>query len=221
MANGKSKSKIRLVKNEPLPGAVAIPKPPTTNKLDRFRSKTPTISSGVETLLGALPHHNISQAKDFVRLHRTAWSCEYALVDVPIKGVKKGTLHLIDEEVAERANLAKGKILRLRFALASKPHDIFFLCHIASQNLDNGWNVSALEACEKAKDTWVQVISQKSEGFERYKIDAAKDPDAFPDPKWPSQSIEDLIDVTFAGCQIDHDEHPALLRLIGRKQSVS
>ncbi len=218
MANGKSKARVRLVKDE---SELNILKPPATNKLDRFKSKAPVTSSGVEQLLGALPHHNISQAKDFVRLHRTAWSDEYCLVDVPIKGVKKGTLHLIDEEIAERASLAKGKILRLRFALASKPHDIFFLCHIPSTNLDNGWNVSALEACEKAKDVWVQVVSQKSEGFERYKTDVAKDADAFPEPKWPSQSIEDLIDVTFTGCQIDHDEHPALLRLIGRKQSVS
>ena len=73
----------------------------------------------------------------------------------------------------------------------------------------------ALEACEKAKDVWVQVVSQKSEGFERYKTDAAKDPDAFPEPKWPSQSIEELIHVTFTGCMIDHEEHPALFRLMG------
>lgn len=157
MANGKPKSKMRLVKDEP---ELAIPKPPVTNKLDRFKCKTPTTSSGVEPLLSALPHHSISQAKDFVRLHRTAWSDEYCLVDIPIKGVKKGTLHLIDEEIAERANLPKGKIVRLRFALASKPHDSFFLCHIPSTNLDNGWNVSALEACEKAKDLGASGVAK-------------------------------------------------------------
>ena len=42
---------------------------PTTFDLDKFKSKRAAAMAGVETLQTALPHHNIAQAKDFVRLH--------------------------------------------------------------------------------------------------------------------------------------------------------
>ena len=54
-----------------------------------------------------------------------------------------------------------------------------------------------------------------------YKVDRAQDPDAFPAPKWPSQSLGDLIGKTFAGRMIEDEDHPGLLRLIGAKQSMS
>lgn len=67
----------------------------------------------------------------------------------------------------------------------------------------------------------MQVESRKAEGVEGYKIDRARDQDAFPAPNWPKRSLEDLVMVTFAGRMIDHHDHPALLRLIGAKQSLT
>ena len=78
---------------------------PTTFDLDKFKSKRAAAVAGVETLQTALPHHNIAQAKDFVRLHpseATHWSPELCFVNVPIKGQKRDTLHLIHEELAMR-----------------------------------------------------------------------------------------------------------------------
>jgi len=75
---------------------IQVPKPEEKPSLDKFKSKsTPTISS-VETLLTGLPHHTISQAHDFVRLHEDEanyWSPELCFVNVPIIGQKKDTLH--------------------------------------------------------------------------------------------------------------------------------
>jgi hypothetical protein len=105
--------------------------------------------------------------------------------------------------------------------LATKPFDVFFLCHVPTRNEDNTWNGSNLQACEQSKSLWTQATSRKEEGVEAYKIDASKDPDAFPAPKWPTQSLADLIGKTFAGRMIDSDDHPGLLRLIGAKQAVS
>jgi hypothetical protein len=48
-----------------------------------------------------------------------------------------------------------------------------------------------------------------------------RDPDAFPEPKWPQQSLSDLIHRAFDGRMIVNKDHPALLRLIGAKQSPS
>jgi len=202
--------------------AMSVAKPSASN-LDKFKSKHSAAVAGVETLQTALPHTTISQAKDFVRLHPNEeeyWSPELCFVNVPIKGAKRDTLHLIDEDLAERY-LPSAKIMRFRLALATKPHDLFFLCHVPTRNEDNLWNSSNQEACEQAKKLWTQATSRKEEGVEAYKVDASKDPDAFPEPKWPSQSLSELIGVTFKGRMIESADHPGLLRLIGAKQSVS
>ena len=133
---------------------------------------------------------------------------------------KRDTLHLIDEELAMRY-LPSAKILRFRLALATKPGDVFFLCHVPSRNTDNPWKASNLQACEQAKTLWIQATSRKEEGVEAYKIDMARDADAFPAPKWPTQTLEEIIGRTFEGRQIETETHPGLLRLIGAKQSVS
>jgi hypothetical protein len=225
MAKRDNKPKLHPVSNKSdkaNPDSPTIPKP-SGFSLDKFKSKKAAAIANVETLLGALPHHPISQAKDFTKLHpdeNSYWSPELCFVNVPIQGMKRDTLHLIDEDLG-LAYLGNGKLLRFRLALATKPFDIFFLCHVPSQNLDNSWNVSVLSACEQAKRQWVQVTSRKAEGVESYKTDYAHDEDAFPEPKWPRQTLEELINVTFTGRMIEHEDHPALKRLIGAKQSVS
>jgi hypothetical protein len=200
---------------------ISIAKPAIPSKLDRFKVSD-TVAGGVETLLTELPHHSISQAKDFVRLHPDEdayWSVPFFFANVPIKGMKHDTLHLVEETLA-LTHIPK-KVIRFRLALATKPFDVFFLCHVPSQNLDNLWNHTNLEACERAKTQWTQALSLKDTGIEKYDIKFAKHPDAFPAPKWPTQSLEELIEVTFTGRMIDSEDHPGLLRLIGDRQSVS
>jgi len=199
---------------------VSIPKP-KTSKLDKFKSR-PSSGAKVETRLPPLPHHNLKEAGDFVRLHEDEenyWSSELAFVNVPIKGQKRDLLHLIDLDLTHL--LPKGRIQWFRLVLASKPYDVFFLCHVPTRNLDNGWNQTNLKACERAKKQWVQVSSLKEEGKEAYKIDTAEEADAFPNPTWPSQSLEDLILETFSDRMIEDQNHPALLRLLGKKQSLT
>jgi hypothetical protein len=191
--------------------------------LDRFKSKRAATMANVETLPNALPHHSIAQAKDFVRLHpdeKKYWSSELCFVSVPIKGSMRDTLHLIEEDLAMRF-LPSARIRRFRLALASKPNDVFFLCQVPSQNLDNTYNSTNLQACEQAKTVWTQATSRREEGIEAYKVSVARDrdPAPFPEPKWPSQSLAELIEKTFAGRMINSEDHPGLLRLIGARQS--
>jgi hypothetical protein len=191
--------------------------------LDKFKSKRAATLAGVETLLTALPHYSMSSAKDWVRLHpneENYWSPEFCFVHVPIKGQRRETLHLIEEELALR-HLPSGRIQRFRLALATKPNDAFFLCHVPTQNLDNQWNDSNLQGCLQAKTLWTQATSRRDEGVDGYKVDFAKDQDAFPEPNWPTQKLEALFLSTFSGRRIDRDDHPGLLRLIGARQSTS
>ena len=71
IAKGQTPESIPEPKSEPLPGlggASPIQKP-SAFSLDKFKSKRPAAPAGVRTLLGALPHYPIVDAKDFVRLH--------------------------------------------------------------------------------------------------------------------------------------------------------
>ena len=213
-------NKPTLVK--PLEEVVPIAKPSAFD-LEKFKSKRAAAIANVETLQTGLPHHSISQAKDFVRLHSNEeryWSPELCFVSVPIKGQKRETLHLIEEDLAMQY-LPSGRIQHFRLALASKPYDLFFLCHVPTRNLDNKWNEDNLTACEHAKTLWVQATSRRDENIDGYKIDFAHEQDAFGDPKWPLQSLGELIGLTFAGRMIDNADHPALLRLIGAKQNLT
>src|SRR5262249_19552419 len=84
--------------------AASIPKPSSFD-LDKFKSRRAPAVAGVETLQTALPHYRIAQAKDFVRLHPDEdnyWSPELCFVAVPVKGERRETLHLINEELAVR-----------------------------------------------------------------------------------------------------------------------
>jgi hypothetical protein len=223
--NGAVPKKSRVPKLEVVepPPEPAIPIPGKFT-LDKFKSKRASTTGNVETLVTALPHYRIADAKDFVRLHPNEddyWSCELCFVNVPIKGTKKDVPHMIDEDIALQY-LSNGRIQRFRLVLATKPYDVFFLCHVPSHNLENSWNESSHSACEKAKTLWTQVASRRAEGVDAYKADYARDPDAFPEPKWPTRSLEELIAITFPpDLRIDHADHPALLRLVGAKQSMA
>jgi hypothetical protein len=211
-------------KSEPLPGlGGAIPKP-SAFSLDGFRSKRSASIGGVATLPASLQTMRVAEAKDYVRLHPNEaayWSDELCFVHVPTKGVRGGSLlHLILEDLA-CAYLPEGKILRHRLALATKPDDNFFLAEIPSTNLDNSWNASTLEGCEVGKTHWVQLTSLKNAGQERYKIDYARDQDAFPEPTWLTQPLAELIGGAFSPNRaITLENHPGLLRLIGAKQQL-
>ncbi len=190
---------------------------------EKFKSKNAPIISGVQTLLTALPILKIGEVDDFSRSHPSEdeyWTCELCFVSVPVKGVKRNLLHVIDDDLAVQ-HLPSKKIRRHRLALACKAEsDVFFFCIVPSQNLDNAYNADALKACYTAQSLWIEATSRQSENAEGYKIEHAKDQDAFTEPKWPTRSLDELLEVTFKDSNIDHDRHPALLRLIGAKQDL-
>jgi hypothetical protein len=202
-----------------------ISKPGAFN-LNKFRSTQDLTVPNVETRLGPLPiYGRQADIQDFYRLHpdeENYWTGPCCFCNVPIKGQKRDTLHMIDEELAMKY-LPSGKILRFRLALGTLPHDRFFLVRIPCRNLDNGYNKDAITGAEQAKSLWTSLTSRGEEGVEGYKIDKALDHDAFPEPKWPSQTLNELIEVTFgygtsASRIIETPDHPGLLRLLGAKQ---
>jgi hypothetical protein len=138
---------------EPTADSASLIAKPSGFSLDKFKSKRRPSTAGVKTLLGALPHHPLVDANDFVRMHpdeKAYWSPELCFVDVPILGMKKDTVHLIDEDLVKLLPAGK-KVTRYALALAAKPYNVFFLAHVPTTNLDNSWNESNLQGCRLAK----------------------------------------------------------------------
>jgi hypothetical protein len=204
---------------------VSIEKP-KGGKLSRFKTTKPA-SERVEKLLTALPHGKLSDAKDYARLHPNEelfWSEEFFFIPVPVQGQKDTVLHLIAANLAEQ--LPPGRTQRFRLALAAKPYNVFFLAHVPSQNLDNEWNRSSLEACGQAKKFWVIAVSKKAEGKEGYQIERTRseqrgEGSPYPEPDWPTESLDEIISTTFEGRMILEETDPAWHRLIGLKQKLS
>ena len=91
-------AKPTLIK--PLEEVTPIVKP-SASRLDKFKAKHTAVTASVGTLPTSLPHYKFAEAKDFVRLHENEeeyWSAEWCFVSVPVKGQKKDTMHLIDED---------------------------------------------------------------------------------------------------------------------------
>jgi hypothetical protein len=73
----------------------------------------------------------------------------------------------------------------------------------------------------QAKTLWVMLTSMKTQGLEKYKVSYSKHQDAFPAPKWPTQTLEQLIEAAFTGRMIMREDHPAFLRKIGARQTLA
>ena len=165
-----------------------IPKPTGGSSLDRFKAKRTMAAAGGPSPLESLSVLKSAQAKDWITLHPNEecyWSEPMCFVDVPVKGQKKGTLHLIDEDLAIRY-LPRKRIQRFRLALASKPFDVFFLCSVPCVNLDNKYNEMALKGCIEAKGKWLKIVSRQEEGHDDYAVAYPVSQEAFPTPRWPT-----------------------------------
>ena len=91
-----------------------------------------------------------------------------------------------------------------------------------TQNLDNAGTTRIWRRVKRPRRFGRKQLAAEREGADDYKITyAAEDPDIFSDPKWPTQSLGELIARAFAGRMIETEDHPALLRKIGAKQSLS
>ena len=201
---------------------------PQDSGLDRFKIANTGFGVGaVETLITGLPHYKMSEAKDWVRLHpdeTNYWSAVMAFVNVPIQGQRKDTLHLIIPDLASR--LQRDIVQFLCLALATKPYDVFFLCHVPVRNLDNIWNSSNLDGCKQAKKFWTMAVSMKDKSAEGYHIMKSTSETEgrgppFPHPNWPADPLDKLIRATFEGRMITEATDPAWLRLVGDAQKLS
>jgi hypothetical protein len=210
-------------KTEPETTPIEKPDVPlsATAALNKFKAKRAPGMPNTVTKPDALDIRRIGEMKDYVRLSpfEHHWSEEYCFVTVPVDGQRDGVLHLILPELAEQ--LPPKLIQHYRVALASgATKGSFFLCIVPTQNLTNGYNKTAVDACIEAKTSWLIVTAQKEKGRERYEITRAGSSHFAPEPEWDQWStIDEIVLARFDGqLQIDNPNHPGFRRLRGLPQ---
>jgi len=73
------------------------------------------------------------------------------------------------------------------------------------------WSRSALNAASLAKDKWIKMRSDFSAGG-YFAFQAKGD---LPDPEWPEETFEEILEIAFRDCYIDNVDHHIIRKLKG------
>lgn len=76
----------------------------------------------------------------------------------------------------------------------------------------NSWPESLAQAVERAKVTWVRVVSNRAANMYDVLLSNAE----LPQPEWPDMSIDELVLLAFSGKIVDSLNHLVIQRLQGK-----
>jgi len=75
----------------------------------------------------------------------------------------------------------------------------------------NHWHQSLAEAVARSQETWIRITANKAVGgYDVFEASAK-----LPEPIWPTESMDSLLDVAFRGRVIDVPNHPVVIDLLG------
>ena len=137
---------------------------------------------------------------------------EYKFRCLTVDDKDNGETYLASPDMAcHLGSLATAKTIRLAVDNAGTPK------LIGEPDLDpsgrrNLWHSSLKHAIHLAEDEWIRVQANMSAG--QYEITASANDLGF--PRWPKQSMEELINDAFAGRIIDSPDHPYIRQIQGR-----
>jgi hypothetical protein len=189
------------------------PEPATTTKstsslLSSLRLPD-TYSASGGTTLPLKPTFGKMNKHRFCRVHLGA---EFKFRCLLVDDKENGETYLAAPNMAGHlGSLATPKTIRLAVDNSGVPK------LIAEPDVDpsgrrNLWQSSYKEAIKQAETDWVRVEANMQAG--QYEI--TKSTNDLGDPRWPKQSIDELINDAFAGRIIDSPEHPYIRQIQGR-----
>jgi hypothetical protein len=75
----------------------------------------------------------------------------------------------------------------------------------------NHWHQSLAEAVARSQETWIRITANKAVGGYDIYMASAK----LPEPIWPTESMESLLEVAFRGRVLDDPNHAVVIDLLG------
>ena len=179
--------------------------------LDRVKAKASQQSViGVTTEYTVIPIRNPKPDEFF----RVMPGEEYTS-DVNILQMKTDNeWYLVDEDILPQIQLeSQLKVMQLYVCVSQNSTP--FLCLIPLPDSDgklNSWHESGHKSMEEAKNFWVR--RQADHSNQSYLVTKAIN-GQLPDPRWPTEPLDDLIEKAFDHLYIDRIDHPVLRRLRG------
>ena len=164
---------------------------------------------GVKQALMTVPVRKPDKAW-FVRTHPEP---EYRLETAVIELKEERETYLVNPKLWPEL-AAEATFSPRVFYTAVNRQGVVFLWPIrlpTSDGRHDGWSQSAMEGAEMGKGKWVRVQANMSLGA--YEVWEATG--ELPDPKWPEQSLDELLRIAFKNTKIDTPDHTILRQLRG------
>ena len=210
-ADGRTQSGEESKTNEEEPRDTGAPAKKRKINLDRVKAKASQQSViGVTTEYTVIPIRNPKPDEFFRVTPGEGYSMNVNILQMKTDN----EWYLVDEDILPDIQLeSQLKVMQLYVCVTQNSTP--FVCLIPLPDSDgrlNSWHESGHKSMEEAKSFWVRRQADKSNGG--YLITKASN-SLLPDPKWPSEPLEDLIEKAFDRYYIDKIDHPVLRRLRG------
>jgi hypothetical protein len=183
--------------------------------LERVRARADqAIDLGVTTEYTVIPIRN-PKPDEFFR----CMSDENYSMDAHILSLKsENEWYLIDPEILPGIQLESQLRVMTLYVCVTMNSTPFVTCIPQPDEMGkiNSWHDSGHRTMEEAKQCWVRRQADKANGG--YIITKAMNA-KLPDPKWPTMTLDEVIDKAFDKFYIDDISHPVLQRLRGEMMS--
>ena len=183
--------------------------------LERVRARADqSIDLGVTTEYTVIPIRN-PKPDEFFR----CMSDENYTMDAHILSLKsENEWYLIDPEILPGIQLESQLRVMTLYVCVTMNSTPFVTCIPQPDEMGkiNSWHDSGHRTMEEAKQCWVRRQADKANGG--YIITKAMNA-KLPDPKWPTMTLDEVIDKAFDKFYIDDISHPVLQRLRGEMMS--
>ena len=183
--------------------------------LERVRARADqSIDLGVTTEYTVIPIRN-PKPDEFFR----CMSDEDYSMDAHILSLKtENEWYLIDPDILPEIQLESQLRVMTLYVCVTMNSTPFVTCIPQPDEMGkiNIWHLSGHRSMEEAKQCWVRRQADKANGF--YVITKAMNA-KLPDPKWPTMTLNEIIDRAFDKYYINDIQDPVLQRLRGEMMS--
>jgi hypothetical protein len=164
-------------------------------------------SAGVKKLLNTVPVRR-PNPQDFVRVHPEA---EFSLLAAIIEFRDERETYLLTPVIA-RELPGEYSVVRLHTTISRQNVVQLWPVKVpAADGRINEWHRSAAEAAELARKKWVRIKANMALGaYEMFEAGSS-----IPDPTWPTQTLQELLEIAFRDRLVDSVTHPIIKRLRG------
>jgi hypothetical protein len=182
---------------------------------ERWRRKAAGGGPRVKRLITTVPVRNKPVDDKFMRVHSDPrYRLEASIISIKDEGDFLVHPSLEDDPTVAAA---AGKMLVpvTLFTAITYAGDVFLWVAkypASSNHAFARWPNSMREAIEMAMTTWLRVESNTGVGAY---VPVIAEGESLAEPKWPDMSFGKLLDIAFAGRQIDRPDHPLINRLRG------